>query len=122
MKDTHFLYSIATIALGSIIAIFVSYGTNALPTATRRAVTSAISTTLVTKSCSCCAKVVPQELETFQQRNEEVRKQRQAYVKATELLQQYGLQEGLRRIKQFDPEIAAHLEHFINIHSVTAAH
>ena len=34
MKDTHFLCSIATIALGSIITIFVSYATNTLPTAT----------------------------------------------------------------------------------------
>ena len=34
MKQTHFLYSIATIVLGSIIAIFVSYATNTFPTAT----------------------------------------------------------------------------------------
>lgn len=113
MKDTHFLYSIATLAIGSIIAIFVSYATDTLPTHTPRNLTATVATTPAAKNCSCCAKMTPQELRAFQQRNEEFRKHRQAYKKATELLKQHGLEEGLRRIRQFDPKIASQLEHFI---------
>ena len=122
MKETHFLYSIATIAFGSIIAIFVSYATNTLPTATLHTVPRAISTIPAKKDCGCCAKVTLRELETFQQLNEELRKRRDAYIKVTELLQQYGLQEGLRRIKQFDPEIATQLENFTKKDSVDPEH
>ena len=31
MKDTHFLYSAAILAIGSILAIFASYATDRLP-------------------------------------------------------------------------------------------
>ena len=113
MKDTHFLYSIATLAIGSIIAIFVSYATDTLPMHTSRNSTVAIAKTSATKNCSCCAKMTPQELRAFQQRNEKLRKQEQTYRKATELLKQYGLEEGLRRIRELDPKIASQLEHFI---------
>ena len=122
MKDTHFLYSIATLAIGSILVIFVSYATDSLPIATSRHSTAAIATPAAKKNCGCCAKMSPQELKTLQQRNEELRKQRTAYKKATELLKQHGLEEGLRRIKQSDPEIAAQLEHFTKKYTVAQEH
>ncbi len=113
MKDTHFLYSIATLTLGSIIAIFASYATDTLPTETSRTPLPVIATTPMAKNCGCCPKITAQNLKTFQQRNEALRKQRQAYTKATELLEQHGIKEGLRRIKQSHPEIASQLECFI---------
>ena len=108
MKDTHFLYSIATLAIGSIIAIFVSYATNTLPTHTPRNSTAAIATT--------------QELRAFKQRNEKTPKQRQAYQKAAELITQYGREEGLRRLKQIAPEVASQIEHFTEKYSIAAEH
>lgn len=113
MKDTHFLYSIATLALGSIIAIFASYATDTLPMHTQHTPSLMITTAPVAKNCSCCKKITAQELKAFRQRNETLRKQRQAYAKATELLKQHGIKEGLRRIKQSHPEIASQFERFI---------
>lgn len=113
MKDTHFLYSIATLAFGSIFAIFASYATDTLPRHTPRTPTPVIAATLVAKDCGCCSKITAQDLKTFRQRNEALRKQRQAYAKATELLKQHGIKEGLRRIKQSHPEIASQFERFI---------
>ena len=118
MKDTHFLYSIATLAIGSIIAIFVSYTTGSLPKPTPRGAAPSTVTTPAAKKCGCCAEITPQELKARRQQNEALRKKWQAYIKATELLKKYGLQEGLRRIKQSNPEIAAQLENFTQKNSV----
>ena len=123
MKDTRFLYSIATLALGSIIAIFASYATNTLPTSTPRHSSSVvIAATPAKKNCGCCPQMIPQELKTFRERNEKLRKQRQTYQKVAKLIIQYGREEGLRRLKQSDPEIAAQLEHVINKYSIVTAH
>ena len=124
MKDTHFLYSIATLAIGSILAIFVSLATGTLPKSTPREAreTSAVPKTPGKKGCDCCSEMTPQELAAFRQRNEAVREQRAAYQKATELLKQYGLDEGLRRIKQFAPEIAEQLEDFTEKYTVAQEH
>ena len=122
MKDTHFLYSIATLAIGSIIAIFVSYATDTLPMHTPRNLTAAITTTPATKNCACCTKMTPQESRTFKQRNEKIRKQRQAYQKAAELITQYGREEGLHRLKQIAPEVASQIEHFTEKYSIAAEH
>ena len=125
MKDTHFLYSIATLAIGSIITIFVSYATNTLPTHTPRNSIAAIATTPATKKCGCCTKMTPQdlkELKAFKQRNEKIRKQRQAYLKAAEFITQYGREEGLRRIRQIAPEVASQIEHFTEKYTTPAKH
>lgn len=122
MKDTHFLYSIATLALGSIIAIFASYATDTLPMHTPRTPSVVIATTPVAKNCSCCKKITAQELKAFRQHNEALRKQRQAYTKATELLKQHGIKEGMRRIKQSNPEIASQLERFITSANALETH
>ena len=120
MKDTHFLYSIATLAIGSIIAIFVSYATDTLPTQTLRNSTAAIATTPAAKNCSCCSEMTPQESRAFKQRNEKIRKRRQAYLKAAELITQYGREEGLQRIRQIAPEVATQIEHFTEKYSTAA--
>lgn len=111
MKDTHFLYSIATLAIGSIFAIFVSYAAGTLPTMTPQETSPTIATTPAMKSCGCCVKT-PQELKARLQRNEALRKQWRTYRKAAELIKQYGLTEGPRRIKEFAPEVAAQFENF----------
>ena len=113
MKDTHFLYSIATLAIGSILAIFVGLATGTLPTSTPREASAALATrTSEKKDCNCCSKVSAENLAASQERIVPLKTQRLAYQKASELIQQYGLEEGLRRIKEFAPEIAEHLEHF----------
>ena len=113
MKETHFLFSIATLAVGSILAVFASYATDTLPKHTPREFSPVIATPPVAKNCGCCQKITAQELKAFRESSEALRKRRQAYTKATELLKQHGIKEGLRRIKQSHPEIASELERFI---------
>lgn len=115
MKDSHFLYSIATLALGSIIAIFVGYITNTLPMHTPRDSAPAIAIPLERKSCGCCTQMTPQEMHEF-------RKRHKKYKQVTTLLTQYGLEKGLRRIKQFAPEIAEQLEDFTEKNSFAQEH
>lgn len=110
MKDTHFLYSIATLALGSIIAIFVSYATNTLPTHGQRDSTPAIATTSETKNCGCCTKITPQELKALRQRSEKLREHMKAYKHASDILKQFGIEEGIQKLKDSHPEIATQLE------------
>ncbi len=116
MKDIHFLYCIVILAVGSILFIFVSYATDNLPKQTpRNASDSAITLTPKTKNCGCCAKLTPQE-------HKVLRKKLQTYKKSAELLKEYGLKEGLRRIKAYDPNVSAQLEHFLSKSSAAAAH
>ena len=115
MKDTHFLYSIATLGLGSIIAIFVGYVTNTLPMHTQGYAAPPVVRTPVKKECSCCTQITSQEKQEF-------RKQRKRYKHATTLLKQYGLEEGLLRIKQSDAAVAAELERFTKKGSVAVGH
>ena len=122
MKDTHFLYSIATLAVGSILAIFASYATDTLPKQTPRTLSPAIATTPIKKDCDCCRQMTPQELAASREQLAALRKQWQAYAKANELLKQHGIKEGLRRIKQSHPEIAEHLEHFTYKYTVAQEH
>ena len=125
MKDTHFLYSLATLAIGSILAIFVSLATGTLPKSTPREVRvapAAFSTPPINKGCDCCGEMTPEELAASRERIASLKKQRLAYQKATELLKQYGLEEGLRRIKAFAPEIAEHLEYFTEKDTVAQEH
>ena len=125
MKDTHFLYSIATLAIGSILAIFVGLATGSLPTSIpreAREVSDAIATTPTKKDCDCCSKMSPQRLTAFRKRTEARRQQRTAYKKATELVKQYGFEEGIRRLKQFHPEILEQLEQFTEKDTVAEEH
>ncbi len=49
-------------------------------------------------------------------------KKRLAYQKASELIQEYGLKEGLRRLKKSHPEIAEYLEYFTEKDTVVEKH
>ena len=111
MKDTHFLYSIATFGLGSVIAIFVGCITNTLPMHTQRYSAPTLVRTPAKKKCVCCTQRTPQEKQEFI-------KQRKRYKRATTLIRQYGLEEGLLRIKQSDPAAAEVLEKFTKKGSV----
>ncbi len=122
MKDTHFLYSIATLAIGSIIAIFVGLATGSLPTSIQREVPAVLATIPAKKDCDCCNEMTAEEVGASRERITSLKKQRLAYQKASELIQQYGLKEGLRRIKEFAPEIAEHLEHFTEKDIVVEKH
>ena len=129
MKDTHFLYSVATLAIGSLLSIFVSLATGTLPTSTpreARGASAARETTpaknTVKKDCDCCRERTPEELAASQERLASLRKQRLAYQKASELLKQYGFEEGLRRTKAFAPEVAEQLEHFIEKYTIAEEH
>lgn len=58
MKDTHFLYSIAILAVVGVLVCFIGYATNTLPMHTPKQ-TSAITTSLAKKkNCKCCVKRV----------------------------------------------------------------
>lgn len=122
MKDTSFLYSVATLAIGSILAIFVSLSTGTLPTSTPREASAAFSTPLIKKDCDCCRERTPEKLAASRERLASLRKQRLAYQKASQLIQQYGLEEGLRRLKASHPEITKHLEYFIEKDRVAEEH
>lgn len=58
MKDTHFLYIIAVLAIVGLSATFIGYATGTLPTYTPRQIETTISAgdnaTEVKKGCSCC--------------------------------------------------------------------
>ncbi len=115
MKDTHFLFSITTLALGSIVVIFVCYATNTLPEHSPRKITHHIEKAQVMKNCHCCTEITPQSLA-------HIREHWDIYKKANELLQQYGREEGLRRLKQSHPEVAAQLENFTEKNAVDPKH
>lgn len=121
MKDTHFLYSIATLAIGSLLAIFVSLATGTLPTSTPREASASLSTP-APKDCACCGEMTAEELAASRESLASLKKQRLAYQKASELLKQYGLEEGLRRLKASHPEVAEYLEEFTEKYSVAAEH
>ena len=112
MKDTHFLYSIATLAIGSILAIFVSLVTGTLPTSTPREASGNFATTQAKKNCQCCTGMTEAEKKAHRERAEKLQKQRQAYQKAVKLILKHGRPEALRHLKHSDPEIAEELEHF----------
>ena len=125
MKDTHFLYSIATLAIGSLLAIFVSFATGTLPKSPLREVRvspTTLATAPAPKNCECCGKVTAEELKASRESLAAVRKQRLAYQKASQLIQQYGIEEGLRRLKASHPEVAEQLEHFTEKYRVAAEH
>ncbi|MYB92658.1 hypothetical protein F4167_10995 [Candidatus Poribacteria bacterium] len=112
MKDTHFLYSIATLAIGSILAIFVSLATGTLPTSTPRSASADFATTPAKKDCECCTGMTEAEKKAYRERTEKLQKQRQTYQKAVKLILKHGRPEALRRLKHSDPEIAEQLERF----------
>lgn len=58
MKDTHFLYAIAALAIIGISATFIGYATDTLPTNAQRQIATTTSANIDTnkakKDCSCC--------------------------------------------------------------------
>lgn len=82
MRDTHFLYGIATFALLAMLAGLIIYATDSLPTHTPQQQApmetvvplSTASTTGTKKSCGCCA----ERRERLQKRIREARERRKA--------------------------------------------
>ena len=68
------------------------------------------------KSCGCCAESVRRFLKEIRILRDKNPAQHLQYTRAMALLLQYGSEEGLRRLKQSDPEIAAQLERLIQEH------
>ena len=112
MKDTHFLYSIAPLAIGSILSIFVSLSTGPLPTSTPREASGDFATTQANKNCECCTGMTEAEKKAYRERTEKLQKQRQTYQKAVKLILKHGHPEALRCLKHSDPELAEQLERF----------
>ena len=83
---------------------------------------AALATTSAQKNCDCCSELTPEELAASREHLASVQKQRLAYQKVYELIQQYGLKEGLRRLKQSYPEIAERFEHFTENYAVAEEH
>ena len=58
MKDTHFLYAIAVLAIIGISATFIGYTTDTLPTNAQRQIATTTSANIdiskAKKGCSCC--------------------------------------------------------------------
>ena len=77
MKDTHFLYIVAALAIIGVSATFIGYATDTLPTYTPQQIGTITSvndnTTNVKKGCSCCK----EDLAKFREFMEE-RKRRKA--------------------------------------------
>ena len=110
------------LAIGNILAIFVSLLTRTLPKSKPREMKVALSDGTTKKDCYCCSEMTTEESTAAPERIVSVKKQRLAYQKTSELIQQYGLKEGVRRLKQFHPEIAEHFEHFTEKYTVAEEH
>lgn len=56
MKDTHFLYIIAVLAVVGITTVFIAYATDTLPKHTPKTISSSPpKLTTDTKKCGCCS-------------------------------------------------------------------
>ena len=95
MRDTHFLYGIATLGVVSIVAIFVGLATGTFPTSSSRdvSVTGSDLTTPAKKACDCCSERSPEAMSALRERLTSLRQQRLAAQKAVELIRQYGVVE-----------------------------
>lgn len=113
MKDTHFLYSIAIIAVVGILVCFIGYAKNMFPIPVQKhAPVITISSTAKKKNCKCCAKETADIVKAIRQNREKMVAYQKRYTQATKILTQYGHEEGLRKLKQSNPEIAAQFERF----------
>ena len=72
MKDTHFLYGVAILAVVGITAVFIAYATDTLPmhTPNGRSI-STIPPMKQKKSCSCCSKDLVEMLKKMEKQMQE---------------------------------------------------
>lgn len=115
MKDTHFLYSITILAVIGVLICFIGYATNSLPMHTQKE-TPVVTTTAKKKNCACCAEETADIVKAIRQNREKMLAHRERYTRVTDTLKQYGVEEGLRRIRQLDPEVVAQIERFFLQH------
>lgn len=80
MKDTYFLYTVAILAVLSILICFIGYATDRLPMSTPRQQTSVVMPTSKEKSCACCSKNKKLVEKRVQQVLEHWRRQQQRIV------------------------------------------
>ena len=118
IRDTHFPYVVVVLAVIGIFSVFISYATDMLPihTSKQRTPLATSSRVVKKKSCACCTKTTVQDLEILRQNRQKRLAHQQRYTQATDLITQYGLEEGIRKLKQSDPEIAAQFERFLVEH------
>lgn len=65
MKDTHFLYIIAVLAVVGITMVFIAYATDTLPMHTPKVIfSSPPKLTTQKKNCGCC----PEKIDTYIQK------------------------------------------------------
>ncbi len=121
MKDINFLYSVAIIALVGMLVCFIGSATNTLHMRNKKE-SQVITTTVRKKTCACCDEEPAKIVKAIRQNREKMNANQQKYIQATTLLEQYGLEEGLRKIKQSDPEIATKFERILLIHPADSKH
>ncbi|MYB95723.1 hypothetical protein F4Y43_17885 [Candidatus Poribacteria bacterium] len=72
MKDTHFLYSVAVLAVVGITTVFVAYVTDTLPIDTPRTVPISTAQSMKkNKDCGCCAEKLDETLEKLKKQMKE---------------------------------------------------
>jgi gamma-glutamyl:cysteine ligase YbdK (ATP-grasp superfamily) len=117
MKETYFLYGVAILAVVGILVCFIGYATNTLPMHTQKqAPLITTSPTAKKKNCACCVEETADIVKAIRQNREKMLAHQQKYTQATKIITQYGLEEGLRKLKQSDPEIAAQFERILLKH------
>lgn len=110
MKDTYFLYCVAILAIVGVFVCFIGYAKY-----THKEV-PVVTTTVKKKDCVCCEEKNGEIVKTIRQNREKMIVYKKRYTQATDIITQYGLKEGLRKLKQSDPEIAAQFERFLVEH------
>ncbi len=72
MKDTHFLYLIAALAVIGITTVFIAYATDTLPKHTPRVIYSAPpKLTTEAKKCGCCSEKIDALTQIFKNKDVE---------------------------------------------------
>lgn len=119
LNDERNLFSIRryhTPAVG-VLVCFIGYAKNMFSMHTQKqppVITT--SPTAKKKNCACCAEETTDIVKAIRQNREKIIAHQQRHTQATDILTQYGLEEGLRKLKQSDPEIAAQFERILLKH------
>ena len=84
MKDTHFLYIIAGLAVVGITTVFIAYATDTLPMHTPKVISSSPpKLTTQKKQCGCCSEKIDAYIQKVKQQILEIEGGEAKWVEAT---------------------------------------
>lgn len=83
MKDTHFLYAVAILAVVGIGAVFVGYATDTLPQHTSQP-SDVKRTTVEKKDCRCCSEKLDNAIKEMEQHIRKNKKTDEMWKKVVE--------------------------------------